>query len=320
MLKKIVKAWAKRKVEKLQEAPTPDPAPAPTVEGQDKALAFCAEAIKEAEVADSSAGEECLPEGPLVIEHSALCVCNACTALDTDAVKQATQSDLKGVNDMSEKDLWWEKENYGTGPGSAWAEGEHYNGVGYVSSKGSSYKGKYKPRKICTHKATEPAFRINRCDVYGGQGLYQYGLDEFSLWLDCGDHARTRPLNLPKRYAALGQYYAAQENVISIPWADMKAPPLRFGFWRDLLRMLPRNSTLLITCIGSHGRTGTAMAALLLAANPGMTAAKAIKTVKEKHCSAAIETKAQEEYLDRMAKALRRGVARRKKKARRASR
>ena len=157
--------------------------------------------------------ETCLPSGDVVdpyygevrnangdtpYEHSEMCVCYECGERDAALVKAATTED--GIVKHNGEALWWEKEEntYGMSTAqSAWASGSHY-------TKGGKYKGNSKPhKKACTHKATEQAFRLRRCAVYGGKGFYQYGADEFDLWLDCGDHASRRPLHLPEMLALL---------------------------------------------------------------------------------------------------------------------
>lgn len=48
-------------------------------------------------------------------------------------------------------------------------------------------------------------------------------------------------------------------------------------------------------CVGGHGRTGTALAAMLIAA--GMAPEDAIAYVRQKHCRSATETPGQTPYL-----------------------
>jgi protein-tyrosine phosphatase len=50
-------------------------------------------------------------------------------------------------------------------------------------------------------------------------------------------------------------------------------------------------------CVGGHGRTGTALAALMLATDPQITAKESINNVRKLHCENAIESDVQEKYL-----------------------
>ena len=71
-------------------------------------------------------------------------------------------------------------------------------------------------------------------------------------------------------------------------------------FWRSALRLMhkacPQGGHVIVTCFGGHGRTGTCLASILIA-HSARTAQSAIDFIREKHCDAAIETTAQEEYL-----------------------
>src|SRR5690606_28843780 len=49
-------------------------------------------------------------------------------------------------------------------------------------------------------------------------------------------------------------------------------------------------------CLGAHGRTGTALACMGVLA--GLTPREAIAHVRKVHCSKAVETKAQEEWVE----------------------
>ena len=98
----------------------------------------------------------------------------------------------------------------------------------------------------------------------------------------------TRTLNL-----------AAFPDVIRLTWPDMTAPvTVGIRFWSRLLAILPSHTA--ICCVGSHGRTGTAIACLLVAA--GMDADRAIAEVRTRHCRRAIETTGQEAYIRQLAK------------------
>lgn len=86
-------------------------------------------------------------------------------------------------------------------------------------------------------------------------------------------------------------------TIIRFDWPDATAPhrvPLRF--WEQLPTLFPANTRIVIACIGGHGRTGTALAALCIA-HLGYTADEAMAYVREAHCPRAIETLSQEKYL-----------------------
>jgi hypothetical protein len=81
--------------------------------------------------------------------------------------------------------------------------------------------------------------------------------------------------------------------VLLLDWPDMQPPTVGLNFWIALWSMLPEKTA--VCCHGGHGRTGTCIAALMIAS--GSDYYEAIETVRTKHCKKAVETVRQEEYL-----------------------
>lgn len=80
-------------------------------------------------------------------------------------------------------------------------------------------------------------------------------------------------------------------------WPDYGIVDLPLQFWLDLIGYIEKNKfKLLVFCVGGHGRTGTALACLLVA-GLGWKGDKATKWVKKNYCSRAIESKSQENYI-----------------------
>lgn len=105
----------------------------------------------------------------------------------------------------------------------------------------------------------------------------------------------------PKKYDVLKQYTVADKKELPsewlrLQWADMQAPPVTLDFWLKLWEMLPEKTV--IACFGGHGRTGTCLAAFMIAT--GMDYYTAIDTVHVEHCTKAIESLSQEEYLHKL--------------------
>lgn len=86
-----------------------------------------------------------------------------------------------------------------------------------------------------------------------------------------------------------------QPKVLKVSCADFAAPSVSPKMWNKLVSLFPKGSKVLVTCVGGHGRTGTAMASILVAS--GVSGAKAINFVREHYCDLAIETVAQEDYV-----------------------
>jgi hypothetical protein len=94
--------------------------------------------------------------------------------------------------------------------------------------------------------------------------------------------------------------HVSSPAVLRIQNPDMGIPPVGFTFWQELYNLLPRGRTV-CCCVGGHGRTGTALAALILAGDNTRTAQDAIDIVRKDHCENAIESDLQETYLQMLA-------------------
>lgn len=118
------------------------------------------------------------------------------------------------------------------------------------------------------------------------------------------------PLNLDNPMDKVGPIWKARlekhttlPQVIQLEWGDMQVPLLNRGFWKALWHGIQEDKfkQVLTCCVGGHGRTGTAIACLMVTAIPGMTAKGAIHAVR-KYCTQAVETLDQEEYIYWVAK------------------
>lgn len=155
----------------------------------------------------------------------------------------------------------------------------------------------------CSHAARTPAFTLkDGRSLYGAQGGQITEAGHLDLILDCAGMVRVpkafiaRSTN-PKYRKLNGK---AWPDVVRLDWPDMTAPTgIGIRFWQELHRMLPPHTA--VACMGGHGRTGTALAAILVA--DGMGGDEAIKAVRGKHCTRAIETREQEAYIRALAQA-----------------
>src|SRR5206468_9941090 len=137
--------------------------------------------------------------------------------------------------------------------------------------------------------------------LHGAQGskLTHASLEHLDLVIDCaGVVAESGRFvkSAPARYRGLKN--SLLPDVVRLDWPDMSAPVhVGIKWWMRLLELLPAHTC--VCCMGGHGRTGTALAALLVAS--GMGAEEAIRTVREEHCRRAIETVGQEAYIKGLA-------------------
>lgn len=102
---------------------------------------------------------------------------------------------------------------------------------------------------------------------------------------------------------------------VQLGWPDMSAPPgdPPPALWRGLFALCPEGGRILVCCQGAHGRTGTALSAILISVL-GYSVPQAVNFVRDKHCKQAVESKSQLEYLSWLAEQ----VAEEKKQAKKA--
>lgn len=91
---------------------------------------------------------------------------------------------------------------------------------------------------------------------------------------------------------------------ILLDWFDGEDIDLEPEFWPALAEYLSKHrARTLVHCIGGHGRTGTAIACLMVA-SCNFGAHKAINWIRKHYCEEAIETMKQIWYVERVAKRL----------------
>lgn len=155
----------------------------------------------------------------------------------------------------------------------------------------------------CVHDPTH-VIEIDSVPIYVADGPGARKAPAGAVVLNCTGTPRRDPAVLPKSLDALQAHLSsdAVEEIV-LPWPDGGTPPVKRSFWRALIEACAaRKAPLVIHCIGGHGRTGTALASILIAYS--IPAQDAIEFVREHHCNRAIETTAQELYLDRLDKIL----------------
>lgn len=99
------------------------------------------------------------------------------------------------------------------------------------------------------------------------------------------------------------KYERIKTKEINLDWPDGSIPIISIQFWKDLKDHLEKaKSKMLIFCLGGHGRTGTAIACIMVAC--GWEADTAMQWIWDNYCKEAIETKGQEEYVRRVDRVL----------------
>lgn len=178
----------------------------------------------------------------------------------------------------------------------------------------------------CTHNpAFLPTFESGgvRLFIADAVGVKNHG-SEFDLIIDCGGVIPLKESYNPVDYLvgdaelveALEDYvtmpYQIGPDLLKIDWDDRMAPPLNPEFWVKLAEELGKRAKaaesgvydVVINCVGGHGRSGSAMVCLMMVMNPEYGSGDAITHLRAIHCSRAIESKVQHDYLDEVAKFL----------------
>jgi len=149
-------------------------------------------------------------------------------------------------------------------------------------------------RKMCTHKPQE---------VINGKTWKVFAGAKF----DCRRHIPKYPiiLNLTGTSAVsqhsipipeLSKWESGSSQEILLDWDDGQDIELPLQFWIELREYLANTrQNMLVFCLGGHGRTGTAIAALLISI--GWKAKDAMAWIRKNYCPEAIETMVQEWYL-----------------------
>jgi protein-tyrosine phosphatase len=184
--------------------------------------------------------------------------------------------------------------------------GKKQNKVGKgVIKKWSDYsKGSNTQYALCRHEPTH---------VFGLDGIKYHACSKSKLpwyWngvtlnllgnnnlLDTVKYINTSP-----EWKALEKFSEQDpplENCVVVDWPDGSTPPVEPGFWKAFHEMCVEKETdPLIYCIGGHGRTGTALASIMLMCAENTPHPEAvISIIKHTYCDEAIETFKQIKYL-----------------------
>ncbi len=115
---------------------------------------------------------------------------------------------------------------------------------------------------------------------------------DLSVYLDLG-----WVKDIPGDVSTLGTNLGGspERDILVIKWPDFGVISLEKFQWlvEIISDALLDNKTVEIGCIGGHGRTGTLLAGVISDVE-GVSARTAIQAVRDRHCSHAVETKAQQ--------------------------
>lgn len=176
----------------------------------------------------------------------------------------------------------------------------------------------------CKHFPKDVLFDIDGVDVYAGEKyeLKNCRQSEWpnALFVNCMGSAAFEPKafknpvkTLPDKLKDAGldaqEWTFAPEvmpDEMVIDWTDRGMPELRAAWWREFPKLVKEAGykEMVVFCFGGHGRTGTALASLMIANGIEKDPIKAIEWVRKNHCSKAIEGSEQELYIKWVAELL----------------
>lgn len=95
----------------------------------------------------------------------------------------------------------------------------------------------------------------------------------------------------------------ANENVmyLKIYWPDMQVPNVEKSGWEVLLSDIRNNTSIkkvLFSCMGGHGRTGTALA--VMAGLTGVIDGDPVEYIRQNYCEEAVESQKQITYIEKI--------------------
>ena len=169
----------------------------------------------------------------------------------------------------------------------------------------------YQQNRRCTHPAAR-VFKVNQVQFWAAStqdlALMDYCIPD-AVILNCSGSAVNsdyRVKQIPARFKELNKYAMEWPPEIVLDWADFGPAPVTVEFWKGFLTLMRKEKIhdVLVCCTGSHGRTGTALAAFLLAGGQCKDAFIAIEKVRQRHCIEAVESSRQVAYLILVAKHL----------------
>ncbi len=232
--------------------------------------------------------------------------------------REALLDEIAEMEEEADQDIPWAPKHKNESGQYGWnravGSSTAYQGQGAFGSnssfsfdkgKGSSIDlgKKTAPTQKCRHKATK-TFTIDGIAYCGASEQHMINVTfEPSYLVVSLLGGSAGHVNAPGKWSDLERAGRVDHEFISIKWQDYKAPPVFSGFWKKLHQLALENKMthVIFYCMGGHGRTGTALASMLVEVE-GMSPKDAIAKVRQSYCSHAVESQSQEASLEALAK------------------
>lgn len=194
-------------------------------------------------------------------------------------------------------------------PPAYWAKEVEYIAA-FSESSSNVYSGplsKWKPvEQTCRHEATA-VFKPKDSEIayFGGSDCKVNEFEWEGLVVNCLDkdyNSEPELVKGPEAWVKSVSEFVLEankvKNYLAIDWPDYGAPPIVPGFWKAVNDEAEKQKVgkVLIYCMGGHGRTGTALSAVLIETS-GFSAKQAVQWVRQNYCKRAVESKEQKQYL-----------------------
>lgn len=126
------------------------------------------------------------------------------------------------------------------------------------------------------------------------------GAEEFDgdLIVNLTTSPSTKAIATTYKIPQLAKHMLPLPEEIVLGWIDFSSPPVKPSFWKAFHSYCKskRYRKVCFRCGFGHGRTGTALAAMMIA-NLKMDAESAILSIRDQYCKHAVESKRQIVYL-----------------------
>lgn len=185
-------------------------------------------------------------------------------------------------------------------------------GAGYKHTKKGDNIDVYTPHsstiKSCYHDGdlyAEPIITIDNKNFYiGGKDSKYY---DVNLIVDfggvftgkSGKQSVVTIAPTEEMRIALDAFVKQFPDRLAIKWPDFGSLQVEPEFWPELFQQLPEGN-ILFCCQGGHGRSGTALAAIMIAVS-GFNNHDAVEFLRSAHCESVVETPSQEKMLAELA-------------------
>jgi hypothetical protein len=170
--------------------------------------------------------------------------------------------------------------SYGWGGGSTYQRHNHDGDTVFTLFEGTEHE-------VEVGAASDHGKYVKEADVLVNCASSSWSHDDGTVSVYGGD------------FAGLNKYLGSGIETLGVKWSDGGKPPVPGSFFRDVIEAVKARGggKVVFACVGGHGRTGTALAATLIANGVFDKAADAIEFVRKEHCYKACETKVQLEWL-----------------------